>query len=57
VAPPKPTANDDDAPKAAAPPKPVPAPHPVANTAPPPAPGSLDDLIRKAVEAESKKKH
>jgi hypothetical protein len=35
----------------------APPPPPPVNTAPPPAPGSLDDLIRKAVEAESKKKH
>jgi hypothetical protein len=35
-------------------PKPAPPPPPAA---PPPAPGSLDDLIRKAVEADAKKKH
>jgi hypothetical protein len=40
-----------------APPKAAPAPPPPVNTAPAPAPGSLDDLIRKAVEADSKKKH
>jgi hypothetical protein len=35
-------------------PKPAPPPPPAA---PAPAPGSLDDLIRKAVEADAKKKH
>jgi hypothetical protein len=37
-------------------PKPAPAPPPPP-AAPAPAPGSLDDLIRKAVEADGKKKH
>ena len=55
--------DSDDEPVKAAPPKAVakPAPAPVApvvtNSAPPPAPGSLDDLIRKAVAADQKKAH
>lgn len=52
-------ADDDSAPPAPKPAPvakaPPPAPPPV-NTAPAPAPGSLDDLIRKAVEADAKKK-
>jgi hypothetical protein len=47
---PRPAALAEEAPSPKAAPPPV-------NTAPAPAPGSLDDLIRKAVEAESKKKH
>ena len=50
-------ADDDEAPVAKVVPVAKVAPPPVVNAAPPPAPGSLDDLIRKAVEADAKKKH
>ncbi|HSY22416.1 MAG TPA: hypothetical protein VK841_09895, partial [Polyangiaceae bacterium] len=53
--------DSDDEPVRAAPPKPIAKPAPIApvvtNAAPPPAPGSLDDLIRKAVAADQKKGH
>jgi hypothetical protein len=50
-------ADDDSAPAPAPKPAPVAKAPPPVNTAPAPAPGSLDDLIRKAVEADAKKKH